>query len=228
MNLTGGWGRDLFRSFCCCSPSGSMVVNYLYAENNLIFLKLNSRPHAQPVAPGHVADGHRGFSASMPVVWQLADVIMALMAIANLTAILLLSPVVTLIARDYLRQRKLGFPPVFDASRYPEIKSQIAPGTWDDVVAAITAIDQFRAIFAKVALNFLQGLDMLILISPAKTLDYQSPLATERYTQPELLDYSQQLIHEARKLSAPQIASLMSISDKLADLNATHFHGAAS
>ena len=61
---------------------------------------------------------------------------------------------------------------------------------------------------------------MLILISPAKTLDYQSPLATERYTQPELLDYSQQLIHEARKLSAPQIASLMSISDKLADLNA--------
>jgi cytoplasmic iron level regulating protein YaaA (DUF328/UPF0246 family) len=59
---------------------------------------------------------------------------------------------------------------------------------------------------------------MLILISPAKTLDYQSPLATERYTQPELLDYSQQLIREARKLSAPQIASLMSISDKLADL----------
>lgn len=28
---------------------------------------------------------------------------------------------------------------------------------------------------------------MLILISPAKTLDYQSPLATTRYTQPELL-----------------------------------------
>jgi len=64
---------------------------------------------------------------------------------------------------------------------------------------------------------------MLILISPAKTLDYQSPLATERYTQPELLDYSQQLIREARKLSAPQIASLMSISDKLADLTRPAF-----
>ncbi len=36
---------------------------------------------------------------------------------------------------------------------------------------------------------------MLILISPAKTLDYQSPLATTRYTQPELLDHSQQLIN---------------------------------
>ncbi|TCW12904.1 hypothetical protein EDF73_106186 [Raoultella sp. BIGb0138] len=65
---------------------------------------------------------------------------------------------------------------------------------------------------------------MLILISPAKTLDYHSPLATTRYTQPELLEYSQQLIGVARQLSAPQIAKLMSISDKLADLNATRFH----
>lgn len=65
---------------------------------------------------------------------------------------------------------------------------------------------------------------MLILISPAKTLDYQSELPTDRYTHPELLDYSQQLIAVARKLSAPQIGKLMSISDKLASLNATRFH----
>ena len=65
---------------------------------------------------------------------------------------------------------------------------------------------------------------MLILISPAKTLDYQSPLATTRYTQPVLLEQSQQLIGVARKLSAPQIKALMGISDKLADLNATRFH----
>ncbi|MEX3021343.1 peroxide stress protein YaaA [Kluyvera sp. STS39-E] len=65
---------------------------------------------------------------------------------------------------------------------------------------------------------------MLILISPAKTLDYQSPLATTRYTQPALLERSQQLIGVARKLSAPQIKALMGISDKLADLNATRFH----
>ncbi|BBQ85581.1 TPA: peroxide stress protein YaaA [Kluyvera ascorbata] len=65
---------------------------------------------------------------------------------------------------------------------------------------------------------------MLILISPAKTLDYQSKLATTRYTQPMLLEHSQTLIREARKLSAPQIKALMGISDKLADLNATRFH----
>ncbi|MGK9172507.1 peroxide stress protein YaaA [Yokenella regensburgei] len=65
---------------------------------------------------------------------------------------------------------------------------------------------------------------MLILISPAKTLDYQSELATTRFTQPELLDHSQQLIDVARQLTAPQIKTLMGISDKLADLNATRFH----
>ncbi|MDU6924771.1 peroxide stress protein YaaA [Franconibacter helveticus 513] len=65
---------------------------------------------------------------------------------------------------------------------------------------------------------------MLILISPAKTLDYQSPLATQRFTQPELLDHSQQLIDVARRLSDEEIADLMSISSKLAALNATRFH----
>ena len=65
---------------------------------------------------------------------------------------------------------------------------------------------------------------MLMVISPAKTLDYESPLATEKYTQPELLTASQQLIDIARQLSPAQIASLMSISDKLAHLNAERFN----
>ena len=43
-----------------------------------------------------------GTLVSLPVVWQLADIIMALMAITNLTAILLLSPTVRILASDYL------------------------------------------------------------------------------------------------------------------------------
>ncbi|MFH8133325.1 peroxide stress protein YaaA [Pantoea osteomyelitidis] len=65
---------------------------------------------------------------------------------------------------------------------------------------------------------------MLLLISPAKTLDYESPLATRRYTQPALAEKSQQLIDVARDLSPAQIASLMQISDKLAHLNAERFN----
>lgn len=74
-----------------------------------------------------------GTLVSLPVVWQSADIIMALMAMTNLTAILLLSPTVRIIASDYLRQRQLGIQPTFDASRYPEIHQQLAPGAWNEL-----------------------------------------------------------------------------------------------
>ena len=64
---------------------------------------------------------------------------------------------------------------------------------------------------------------MLIIISPAKTLDYESPLATTRFTQPELLAHSAELMEYCRELTPAQIGSLMKISDKLAGLNAARF-----
>lgn len=64
---------------------------------------------------------------------------------------------------------------------------------------------------------------MLIVVSPAKTLDYESPLATEKYTQPELIEYSKQLIDICRKLTPADIARLMKVSDKIADLNVGRF-----
>ncbi|OEE85632.1 peroxide stress protein YaaA [Enterovibrio norvegicus] len=64
---------------------------------------------------------------------------------------------------------------------------------------------------------------MLIVVSPAKTLDYQSPLATERFTQPALIEHSQQLIEVCRQLTPADIGSLMKVSDKIAGLNAARF-----
>ncbi|WP_281545647.1 peroxide stress protein YaaA [Grimontia sp. SpTr1] len=64
---------------------------------------------------------------------------------------------------------------------------------------------------------------MLIVVSPAKTLDYQSPLATERYTQPMLTEHSEALIDVCRKLTPADISSLMKVSDKIAGLNAARF-----
>jgi cytoplasmic iron level regulating protein YaaA (DUF328/UPF0246 family) len=64
---------------------------------------------------------------------------------------------------------------------------------------------------------------MLLVISPAKTLDYQSPLATSRFTQPAFIEHSQQLIAVLQALSPAQLSELMGISDKLAGLNAARF-----
>jgi AGCS family alanine or glycine:cation symporter len=111
----------------------SIVANYIYAENNLIFLRINSPRHIWALRILTLVMVITGALVGLPVVWQLADTIMALMAITNLTAILLLSPTVRILASDYLTQRRLGVRPTFDATRYPEINQQLAPGAWDEV-----------------------------------------------------------------------------------------------
>jgi len=64
---------------------------------------------------------------------------------------------------------------------------------------------------------------MLFVVSPAKNLDYESSLVTQKYSQPEMLNDSEELIAECKKLSPAEISSLMGISDKLAGLNAARF-----
>ncbi|WP_173672203.1 alanine:cation symporter family protein, partial [Escherichia coli] len=75
------------------SALSSIVANYIYAENNLIFLKLDNIRVIWLLRIATVCTVIGGTLISFPLVWQLADIIMACMAITNLTAILLLSPV---------------------------------------------------------------------------------------------------------------------------------------
>lgn len=60
---------------------------------------------------------------------------------------------------------------------------------------------------------------MLIVLSPAKTLDLETPPTTRLHTTPDFLDRSAQLIDVLRRYSPADIGSLMSISDTLAHLN---------
>ncbi|GLX84624.1 UPF0246 protein [Thalassotalea loyana] len=64
---------------------------------------------------------------------------------------------------------------------------------------------------------------MLFVVSPAKNLDYESPLATNLYSQPELLEHAQELVERCVQLTPADLSSLMGISDKLAGLNAARF-----
>ncbi len=64
---------------------------------------------------------------------------------------------------------------------------------------------------------------MLIVVSPAKSLDYESPLSTTKFTQPEMLGRSAELIDIMRTKSAEEVARLMSISSSLAQLNVDRY-----
>ena len=59
------------------------------------------------------------------VVWNFADTVMAVMAIINLVAIVLLSPIVWKLMKDYQRQLKEGKEPEFKIDLYPEIKNEV-------------------------------------------------------------------------------------------------------
>lgn len=64
---------------------------------------------------------------------------------------------------------------------------------------------------------------MLILVSPAKTLNYESPPRFPDNTQPEFLDDSRELIQQLRQLTPVKVGKLMNISAKLADLNVQRY-----
>jgi uncharacterized protein len=64
---------------------------------------------------------------------------------------------------------------------------------------------------------------MLIVISPAKTLDFESPATTKSKTIPDFLEDSQQLIDALQELSPADISELMGVSDKIGNLNFDRF-----
>ncbi|VYU76917.1 amino acid carrier protein [Clostridium butyricum] len=101
----------------------SIVGNYYYGEANIEFLtkkKIYLTLYRICVAVMVLF----GATVSMDIVWNLADVFMALMAITNLIAIALLGKIAFKALDDYRAQKKAGIKdPVFKASSIPELKN---------------------------------------------------------------------------------------------------------
>jgi len=60
---------------------------------------------------------------------------------------------------------------------------------------------------------------MLVLVSPAKKLDFASEVMTHKFSQPDFLGDSEKLIKTVRKLTRDELSQLMKLSDQLSDLN---------
>ena len=64
---------------------------------------------------------------------------------------------------------------------------------------------------------------MMIVLSPAKTLDFDSPAPLPDHSEAQMLPDAQRLVGRLKAMEPRELGKLMSISDKLADLNATRF-----
>jgi cytoplasmic iron level regulating protein YaaA (DUF328/UPF0246 family) len=72
-------------------------------------------------------------------------------------------------------------------------------------------------------LDTFQTRTMIIVISPSKALDYETPGTVAKPTQPALLKRSQQLVDQLKKKSSKDLQKLLGISEKLADLNVERY-----
>ncbi|MBS5982245.1 MAG: alanine:cation symporter family protein [Clostridium butyricum] len=119
----GSFG-SIFIAICVLLFAFSSIVgNYYYGEANIEFLtkkKIYLTLYRTCVAVMVLF----GATVSMDIVWNLADVFMALMAITNLIAIALLGKIAFKALDDYRAQKKAGIKdPVFKASSIPELKN---------------------------------------------------------------------------------------------------------
>ena len=65
---------------------------------------------------------------------------------------------------------------------------------------------------------------MLVLLSPAKTLDFETPPTVEANSKPRFLEDSQELIDQLQHLESAEVGKLMSVSEKISDLNVQRFN----
>ena len=64
---------------------------------------------------------------------------------------------------------------------------------------------------------------MLFVLSPAKSLDYETPLQVHAHSAPLFVKQSQALIKVLRGYTPPKISELMDLSDALAGLNVARY-----
>ena len=126
----GSWGGDFLAVAVFLFAYSSIIGNYAYAEGNVEFIR-NSKGVLlvfRLMVLGMVFFGSVG---SLPLVWDMADLSMGLMALINLAAILLLSRYVFVLRRDYEQQLKAGVKePVFDIGRYPDLAQKVGRDAW--------------------------------------------------------------------------------------------------
>jgi AGCS family alanine or glycine:cation symporter len=127
--FVGDWGAGFVAVAMFFFAFTTILGNYSYAENNLLYLG-GGRRGLLALRLAALAVIVWGVYSKVQLVWDAADASMAVMASINLVAIVMLSGVVIKLTRDYDRQRATGRSPVFDITDYPELGDGVDREIW--------------------------------------------------------------------------------------------------
>lgn len=125
----GDWGADFLAVVLFMFAFSTIIGNYAYAESNVQFIKSHWLILAL-FRMGVLGMVYFGSVSSVPLVWDMADMAMGTMAWINLIAILLLSPLVFLLLKDYTAKLKMGKAPEFKLSEHPGLKRRVKSDIW--------------------------------------------------------------------------------------------------
>ncbi|WP_131668025.1 alanine/glycine:cation symporter family protein [Psychrobacter pygoscelis] len=133
----GDWGAIFVAIAIFFFSFTSIIANYSYGESNLEFIsgEKSAKVAIMVFRFMVLAMVFIGAIASLPAIWNFADLSMGLMALTNLIAIVLLSPVALRILRDYERQVKEGKTPEqikFDPDKFIKLKNEVNRDAWSD------------------------------------------------------------------------------------------------
>jgi len=107
----------------------SVVANYAYAESNLHLFKLDHKIGRLSYTALYLFMVYWGASASLQQVWSMADVALGLMTLVNVYAIVLLTPTIVNLTKDYQTKLKANKEPIFKESDVT-IQGKTEPGVW--------------------------------------------------------------------------------------------------
>ncbi|WP_447529333.1 alanine/glycine:cation symporter family protein [Vreelandella sp. TE19] len=129
----GEWGSAFIAVGILLFAFTSLIANYSYGESNIEYLAGRRAPVAiliyRLAVLGMIMVGS---VASLGAIWNFADLSMGMMAVINLIAILMLSPVAFALFRDYEAQLKAGHEPVFRPRQFPRLANKVDPNAWPD------------------------------------------------------------------------------------------------
>ena len=111
----GEWGITFITISVFFFAFSSIIGNYYYTESNVMFIQNRPDGSLTLFRITCVIAVFLGSIAGYDLVWNLADVLMGIMALINITAILLLGNTAFLVLKDYTDQKKAGKDPVFSA-----------------------------------------------------------------------------------------------------------------
>ena len=119
----GSFGSTFIAICILLFAFSSIVGNYYYGESNIEFLTTN-RVYINIYRVLVAAMVMFGSVARLDIVWNLADIFMAFMAIINLIAIILLSKIAFAVLDDYRKQKESGIKdPIFKAECIKYLKN---------------------------------------------------------------------------------------------------------